>query len=134
MVPAGTVLRRLPDVGVAFTGGDGTLRQRRDTIHLVSVKLPYAMKVYSGAIVLHAIRDMDFNGIAPVGFDCWTGELAINQEHGSFDAIWGSGCVDNVKMVLSHDTSIRGGIVIISVYIVLIELGLVDWLFGTSTP
>lgn len=134
MVPAGTVLRRLPDIGVAFTGGDGALRQRRDAIHLVSKKLPYAMEVYSCAVVLHAVRDMDFDGVAPVGFDCWTGELAINQEHGSFDAIWGSGCVDDVKMVLSQDASVWGGIVVISVDVVLFELRLVDWLLGASAP
>lgn len=135
MIPAGAVLRRLPDIGVAFTGGDGALRQRRDAVHLVSKKLPHTVEVYSRAVVLHAVRDMDFDGVAPVGLNCWTRELSVDQEDGPFDAIGGSGGIDNIKVILSHDASVRGGIVVISIDVVCLwEMSLIDWLRGVSAP
>ena len=61
VVPAGPVLGRLPLVGVAVSGSDGTLGLRGGAVGIVGVELADVVPVDAGAVVGKVVADFDLD-------------------------------------------------------------------------
>lgn len=50
------------------------------------------------------VVDCDGDDVAPVGFDCWSGELAVDEKCVFFIAVWCNGASRNCEIVDSFLT------------------------------
>ena len=51
------------------------------------------------------IRNSDLNSVTPVGFNCWTGYLAIDYDNTLVDTIWSFETTFDNEGVGSYDSS-----------------------------
>lgn len=107
VVPRSPVLSGLPAIDFAVSRRNRTFGHAWNAIRPAIVPLPDSMPMNTRAIVLQLVDDCDFDHVAPVGEDGGTHVLAVDEESGTRDAIWGGGTVGDLEVVLSCDASVR---------------------------
>jgi hypothetical protein len=102
MIPkCATLLCNSKLVKKGFPRWDGTLGQAVYTVHPRRVALVDPVPVDGGAVVAEHVVDRDVDGVAGVGFDERAGELAVDEDHGLFDAVGGMILAGNVEDVVA---------------------------------
>lgn len=122
MIEACPILLGPPGIGVTCPWGNWTLGNRDSAVHLVIEKLSDPMKMNTGAIVFQIVFYMNLDGVSPVCLHGGAWILAIDEHHGSIDAIGGSCGIGDVKPVLSHNTCVRGFRIVVGIDIELLVM------------
>ena len=113
-----TVLRRLPCVCRRLSRSDRALGYTANSIHFIRVKLPDAVEVKTGSIILHLVIHRDLEGISPISLNSRTRNLSIDRLHHPRHAIRTQCNVLDVEGVGADDAGVGVVIIIISLKIV----------------
>lgn len=113
MVEGRSVCIGLKDVGNVASGRHRTLGGGRHAIVPRCANLADAVKVKSCTFLgtLYLVDQRDLDHVSPVGLDGWTGELAVDDDHGPIHSIRSKVRARDCEFVPTCHTGLRYGAV-----------------------
>ena len=114
VVPRRSILSGLEGVGVCISRSNWALRDARNTIGTAVVQLPQTVPVDGGSIVLHLVGDCHRDHVAPVGHNCRSRILIVNQQTYAIPmTVWVAGAIGDGELV--RDRLAGGGVLVVKV-------------------
>jgi len=93
VVPSRAIVASHKGVGHLLAWCEGTLRDGGHAVHLVGAKHAKSVEVERCSVVLKLVFEVNYNSVAPAGFDERAGHLAVDHEADTGNAIGCNGGV-----------------------------------------